>query len=213
MAPAATANGTSDHAAKKQKIVSTTLHEEHSVVLVLDYGSQYTQLICRRVREIGMYSLMFPGDATLVGTMVQPAVAHFCLHCSVTDSVRAPLQERVKSVNPKVVILSGGPNSVHLEGAPRAPEGFFEWAAQNSIPVLGICYGMQLVVQSLGGEVKSAEHGGEYGRMPILVQKGSSLYAYNDKLQSPHVWMSHGDEAVHLPDGFKVVAKSEQVSR
>lgn len=69
-------------------------------------------------------------------------------HCNICRMIRAPTpQDRIKSVNPKVVILSGGPNSVHVEGSPRVPADFFDWAAENSIPVLGICYGMQLIVQ------------------------------------------------------------------
>uniref|UniRef100_A0A383VHP2 GMP synthase [glutamine-hydrolyzing] n=1 Tax=Tetradesmus obliquus TaxID=3088 RepID=A0A383VHP2_TETOB len=169
-------------ASKKQKTGASSLHDDHQCVLVLDYGSQYTQLICRRIREIGVFSMMFPGDASM---------------------------ERIKSVNPKVVILSGGPNSVHVEGSPRVPEDFFGYCQQNSIPVLGICYGMQLIVQMLGGVVGSGVAGGEYGRMPILIQPGSRLYSFQDNTQ-PNVWMSHGDEATQLPEGFKVVAKSEQ---
>eukprot|EP00879_Flechtneria_rotunda_P004705 GHRR01004969.1.p1 GENE.GHRR01004969.1~~GHRR01004969.1.p1 ORF type:complete len:554 (+),score=164.75 GHRR01004969.1:648-2309(+) len=170
------------HTAKKQKTEPTTLHDEHSVVLVLDYGSQYTQLICRRIREIGVFSMMFPGDASM---------------------------ERIKSVNPKVIILSGGPNSVHVEDSPRVPNEFFSYCNENSIPVLGICYGMQLIVQMLGGTVGSGVVGGEYGRMPIIIQPTSCLYSFQDN-SKPNVWMSHGDEATKLPDGFKVVARSEQ---
>lgn len=109
-----------------------------------------------------------------------------------------------------MVILSGGPNSVHLEGSPRVPNGFFEYCATNKVPILGVCYGLQMIVHLLGGEVKTATDGGEYGRMPILIQPGSQLYAHQ-KDSSCNVWMSHGDEAVKLPEGFKAVGKSEQV--
>lgn len=162
-----------------------TLAQEHDVVLVLDYGSQYTQLIGRRVREIGCFSMLFPGDASL---------------------------ERIRDANPKVIVLSGGPNSVHVEGSPRVPAGFFEYCADNKIPVLGICYGMQLIVQTLGGEVSQAVHGGEYGRMPCHILPNSTLYGYDAELRSSNVWMSHGDEAVKLPEGFRAVGKSEQGS-
>ena len=109
-------------------------------------------------------------------------------------------------VAPSVVILSGGPNSVHEVGSPTVPPGFFEWAAAAKVPVLGICYGMQLLVQRLGGEVAPAEKR-EYGRMPIATQPGG-LFA---EAGSQMVWMSHGDEAKRLPEGFVCVAKSEQV--
>jgi anthranilate/para-aminobenzoate synthase component II len=116
-------------------------------------------------------------------------------------------QERVLEVAPSVVILSGGPNSVHEAGSPTVPPGFFEWAAAAKVPLLGICYGMQLLVQCLGGEVAPAEKR-EYGRMPIATQP-SGLFA---DAASQMVWMSHGDEAKRLPDGFTCVAKSEQAS-
>ena len=106
-----------------------------------------------------------------------------------------------------MIILSGGPNSVHVEGAPSVPETFFDHCQTNSIPVLGICYGMQLIVQLMGGEVKPADKA-EYGRMPVHVVRDSVLYGEEmDKMQM--VWMSHGDEAVKLPDGFKCVGKSD----
>ncbi|KAL6756899.1 hypothetical protein V8C86DRAFT_2637023 [Haematococcus lacustris] len=158
------------------------LAQDHATVLVLDYGSQYTQLIARRIREIGMFSVLFPGDASL---------------------------ERIQSVNPRVVVLSGGPNSVHLEGSPRVPDGFFAWTESNNISVLGICYGMQLITHMLGGEVKPATHGGEYGRMPMDVDLSSHLFSYLEN-KSVNVWMSHGDEAVKLPEGFTSVATSQQ---
>lgn len=152
----------------------------HSVILVLDYGSQYTQLIARRVRELGMFSMLVPGDVNMA---------------------------RIQAATPKVIILSGGPNSVHLDGAPRVPDGFFEYCEANNIPVLGICYGMQMICHLLGGEVKSAEGGGEYGRMPMDISEKSTLFSFLDK-KTVNVWMSHGDEAVRLPEGFTAVAKS-----
>ena len=116
-------------------------------------------------------------------------------------------QARITSHNPSVIILSGGPNSVHVEGAPSVPDNFFDHCQTNSIPVLGICYGMQLIVQLMGGEVKPADKA-EYGRMPVHVVRDSVLYGEEmDKMQM--VWMSHGDEAVKLPDGFKCVGKSD----
>ena len=120
---------------------------------------------------------------------------------------RIRAQARITSHNPSVIILSGGPNSVHVEGAPSVPDNFFDHCQENSIPVLGICYGMQLIVQLMGGEVKPADKA-EYGRMPVHVVRDSVLYGEEmDKMQM--VWMSHGDEAVKLPDGFKCVGKSD----
>lgn len=239
------ANG-DEHPAKKQKQEGGTLHGSHNVVLVLDYGSQYTQLICRRIREIGLFSMMFPGDASMVRAAHTPAPGtppggmqtSTCARAAAPLSLYAALQpllmrlnellvnifdlrplastlthpqERIAGVSPKVVILSGGPNSVHLEGSPRVPDQFWSYTQEHSIPVLGICYGMQLIVHTMGGEVKPAEHGGEYGRMPIMIQPGSTLFSAQVDLPSPNVWMSHGDEAVRLPEGFSVVAKSQQV--
>ena len=106
-----------------------------------------------------------------------------------------------------MVILSGGPNSVHVEGAPTVPEGFFDHCAARSIPVLGICYGMQLIVQRLGGEVESAEKA-EYGRMPVHTVNDSVLYG-EEMDATQQVWMSHGDEAKKLPDGFRCVGTSD----
>ena len=201
--------------------------KQASCALILDYGSQYTQLICRRVRELGVYSVMLPGDVTQVraatpsaavgGGGKKPQLATVCRlpaparpRVAADASRAAPpchlAQERVLEANPSVVILSGGPNSVHAAGSPTVPPGFFEWAAANKVPVLGICYGMQLLVQCLGGEVAPADKR-EYGRMPIATQPGG-LFA---EAGSQMVWMSHGDEAKRLPDGFVCVAKSEQV--
>jgi len=170
-------------AAKKAKTNGAAeLVGEHDLCLVLDYGSQYTQLITRRVRELGVASKLIPGDASL---------------------------ERIKGFNPNVIILSGGPNSVHVEGAPGLSQGFFEYVAEKQIAVLGICYGMQLLVHSLGGKVKAGVAGGEYGRMPMFVEEGSQLFS--DSTHNAHnVWMSHGDECVELPEGFDAVGKSQQ---
>mmetsp|Transcript_34061 Transcript_34061/g.73758 ORF Transcript_34061/g.73758 Transcript_34061/m.73758 type:complete len:545 (+) Transcript_34061:182-1816(+) len=154
-------------------------------VVILDYGSQYTQLITRRCRELSVFSEIIPGDSDLA---------------------------RVTAHNPRVVVLSGGPNSVHVEGAPKVPAGLFEYCKEHAVPVLGICYGMQLMVQTLGGKVTcafddegKAGRGGEYGHTMISTVK-SRLYPSGGGEES--VWMSHGDETGALPDGFGVVATS-----
>ncbi len=149
----------------------------HATVLILDYGSQYTQLITRRVRELGFYSRILPGDVSL---------------------------EKIKSNSPRAIILSGGPSSVYDSGAPQLPEGFLNYQADQKLPVLGICYGMQLLVQSLGGKVTKAQ-AREYGRTEIHWNEESLLGP--GKL-TKNVWMSHGDETERVPTDFSVVARS-----
>jgi GMP synthase (glutamine-hydrolysing) len=202
-------------------MAQSTIFQNHAVCLVLDYGSQYTQLIARRIRDNGVLSMLLPGDVTLVRERRSAPTSrlHSCTsfpvhvesiyHARLGSVVRYILQERIQEVKPRAIILSGGPNSVHLEGAPRLPDGFFEYCSGERVPVLGICYGMQLIVHTLGGEVKCAEEGGEYGRMPVHAVADSTLYEGQGK-HSQLVWMSHGDEAVKLPDGFVCVGKSEQ---
>ncbi|CAI5931718.1 unnamed protein product [Closterium sp. NIES-64] len=173
---------------------SVLTSSKRSVVLVLDFGSQYTQLITRRIRELGVYSVSLPAGVPL---------------------------DQIQAVHPTIIVLSGGPNSVHEEGSPTVPAGFFDYAIEKGITVLGICYGMQLIVKTLGGDVARAE-AQEYGRMDIVADCDSALFggsdaggeepekkkAKNESRQT--VWMSHGDEATKLPEGFKVVARSDQ---
>ncbi|CAL0312644.1 unnamed protein product [Lupinus luteus] len=152
------------------------------LVLILDYGSQYTHLITRRIRSLNVFSLCISGTSPL---------------SAITD------------LKPSVVILSGGPHSVHTPDSPSFPEGFLHWAESNGVFVLGICYGLQLLVQRLGGEVRIGNKQ-EYGRMDVNVQRESALFGAEKVGHSQVVWMSHGDEAVKLPEGFDVVARSEQ---
>lgn len=141
-------------------------------ILILDFGSQYTQLIARRVRESKVYSEIFPFNTAI---------------------------EKIKAFNPKGIILSGGPSSVYDKDAPvPAPEIF-----QMGIPVLGICYGMQLLAHQLGGEVARAVKR-EYGRAELLVDDDSDLL--QGVAQQTSVWMSHGDKIEKIPEGFKVIA-------
>ena len=144
-------------------------------VVVLDFGSQYSQLITRRVRECGVYSELVPHDAPWAAI--------------------APLR-------PKGVILSGGPASVYEPGAPRLPA----WVLAQELPVLGICYGMQLLAQAHGGRVVAAERR-EYGPATIaVVDPGAALFAgLPGELD---VWMSHGDRIDPPPPGFGVLARS-----
>ncbi|MFA9475998.1 MAG: glutamine-hydrolyzing GMP synthase [Filomicrobium sp.] len=149
-----------------------------NTVLIIDFGSQVTQLIARRVREAGVYSEIVPFNQA------------------------EGAQERL---TPKAVILSGGPASVTEMGTPRAPE----WVWASGLPVLGICYGEQAMVEQLGGGVEGG-HSREFGRAEIEVTADCPLF---EGVWSPRdrdqVWMSHGDRVTGLPEGFEVVAVSE----
>lgn len=148
---------------------------DHETVLILDFGGQYTQLIARRVRELGVYSEIVPFNTTA---------------------------EAIRSKNPKAIILSGGPSSVYEDGAPHPDPAVI----QMGVPVLGICYGVQLMAYFLGGEVKPSNRR-EYGQAEIKVESESQLLA---GLSSPlKVWMSHGDYVSRPPEGFKITASTE----
>ncbi len=141
---------------------------------VLDFGSQLTQLIARRLRELGVYSELFPFDADI---------------------------EKIRRIRPKGIILSGGPSSVHEADAPlRAVKPLAEIA-----PVMGICYGMQLIAKELGGVVESAVTKREYGLNQVTWTQPFST----DLPKVQRVWMSHGDIVKVPPPGFKVVGTSE----
>lgn len=144
-------------------------------VLVLDFGSQYTQLIARRIRDQRVYSVVHPFDHPI---------------------------ESIRALAPKAIVLSGGPQSVYSEAAPHCSREIFELG----VPVLGICYGMQLTAYLLGGRVEPAE-GREYGRAEIDVLAPSSpLFAGTPTHQ--RVWASHGDRILQAPSGFAVTAGS-----
>jgi GMP synthase (glutamine-hydrolysing) len=163
---------------KSQQSETSGMTEGHDKVLIVDFGSQVTQLIARRVREEGVYCEIVP---------FQSAERAF------TD------------MKPKAVILSGGPASVLDVNAPFAPEAIF----QAGIPVLGICYGEQTMAKQLGGMVEGGHHR-EFGRADIEVTGDCRLFdgVWRRGGRYP-VWMSHGDRVTALPDGFSVVATSE----
>ncbi len=147
-------------------------------VVILDFGSQYSMLIARRVRECNVYCELLPFDAP---------------------------REAIDALNPKGFILSGGPNSVYDDGAPAAPAYVFE----SGLPVLGICYGMQLLVHQLGGRV-GPSGGREFGHAMIRRTNGASSSEILEGLpESMQVWMSHGDRIEELPPGFSSLATSE----
>ncbi|MDX2471787.1 MAG: glutamine-hydrolyzing GMP synthase [SAR324 cluster bacterium] len=146
------------------------------MIVILDFGSQYTQLIARRIREQKVYCEIHPCNIDLGS---------------------------VKALNPKGIILSGGPSSVLGEHAPKVEMELFEWG----IPILGICYGQQLMCQMLGGEVSSSDHS-EYGRTELQVQQKSQLFEGIPQTEKFTVWMSHGDRVNKIPTGFEVYATS-----
>jgi len=147
-----------------------------SRILIIDYGSQYTQLIARRVREARVYSEIHPPTRTI---------------------------DWIREWKPTGIILSGGPNSVYAENVPTADPVLFDVA-----PVLGVCYGMQLMAHVLGGEVI---RGGrrEYGRAEIRPTIESALFEGFDQNETATVWMSHGDHIESTPPGFRVTAASQ----
>src|SRR6187431_1001215 len=148
---------------------------EPGTVAVLDFGSQFAQLIARRVRELNVYSELLPHDTSM-----------------------AELERR----GAKAVILSGGPSSVYDTDAPRADPAL--WSGR--IPVLGICYGLQLMAHELGGEVVSSTKR-EYGPATVNVTDGDGLFAGIDHVQP--VWMSHGDSILRPPTGFRPIAQTD----
>ena len=146
-------------------------------IIVLDFGSQYNQLITRRIREFGVYSELLSHKLTAA---------------------------QIKEMNPKGIIFSGGPNSVYDDGAFQIDPEIFELG----IPILGICYGMQLMAHNLpGGKVESADNK-EYGKAIITVKDQENVM-FKELPETQTVWMSHGDLVTQVPEGFEVTATSD----
>lgn len=149
----------------------------HETVIILDFGSQYTQLIARRVREAGVYCQILPFKATL---------------------------EEIRDRQPKGLILSGSPASVYQPDAPRPPGGLLD---AFDCPVLGICYGLQVMASDLGGEVRpSASREFGYARLKLLELESPLLRGLPDEMD---VWMSHGDHVTSVPPGFRITARTD----
>jgi GMP synthase (glutamine-hydrolysing) len=146
------------------------------LVLILDFGSQYTQLIARRIREQRVYCEIHPCTVSL---------------------------EAVRALNPKAIVLSGGPSSVYGEGAPTVDRGIFELG----VPVLGICYGLQLIAHLLGGKVEKAD-AREYGAARLTVDSPVGIFRRFSKGEAMDVWMSHGDSIAAMPPGFATIGTS-----
>jgi GMP synthase (glutamine-hydrolysing) len=149
--------------------------QTRQMIAILDFGSQYSELIARRVRETHVYSEVLPYNIAI---------------------------EDLKKLNPQGIILSGGPNSVYDPYSPKCNPGIWDLG----IPVLGVCYGMQLMVQALGGKVEQADKG-EYGKASLFISDPTDLLTNVD--EGATMWMSHGDSVTTLPDGFRVLAYTE----
>jgi len=143
-------------------------------IVVLDFGSQYSHLICRRIRDFSVYAELVPYNISL---------------------------EELKKLNPKGIIFSGGPSSVYDSNAPKPNKEIF----QLELPILGICYGHQIIVNNFGGQVKRAKK--EYGSSILSVDNNSDILAgIGDSIRA---WMSHGDEAENIPKGFEIIGHTE----
>lgn len=146
------------------------------MILIIDFGSQYNQLIARRVRENHVYCQIAPPTLTL---------------------------DRVRELAPEGIILSGGPSSIYEANSPKADPGILEL----DVPVLGICYGMQFMIDALGGKVEGAGKR-EYGFAELVIRSPEGLFKGIDEYKTP-CWMSHGDSARSLPVGFEITASTE----
>jgi len=143
-------------------------------IVVLDFGSQYSHLICRRIRDFSVYAELLPFDTSL---------------------------EKINELNPKGIIFSGGPSSVYDSNAP-VPDGKI---FQLQVPILGICYGHQIIVNNFGGKIKRANK--EYGSSVLTIDNNSDiLTGIGDSVRA---WMSHGDEAENIPEGFEIIGHTE----
>jgi len=155
---------------------SEPIEAHQETVLVLDFGSQYSRLIARRIREAHVYCEIIPHDAPW---------------------------ETVADLNPKGIILSGGPASVYEDDAPLAPA----WVFESGLPVLGICYGMQAMVHQLGGKVNAGAKR-EFGHA-VIHQNATDFPLFDGLPASMPVWMSHGDQVTEVPPGFSALAFSD----
>jgi len=147
----------------------------NNTIAIIDYGSQYTQLIARRVRELNVYSIILPHNFE---------------------------ESYVDFNNINGIILSGGPSSVYDKSSPNLNKNIFSY----NLPILGVCYGLQLLIENFNGTVKSGNIG-EYGPSEILLEQDSKLFS--DVFSKTNVWMSHGDRIKNMPKDWIITSKSE----
>ncbi len=151
---------------------------DRQMIVILDFGSQYSELIARRIRETQVYSEVLSYRTTA---------------------------EQLRQLNPKGIIFSGGPSSVYDQGAPLSDPEIWNLG----IPVLGVCYGMQLMVQQLGGEVERSDRG-EYGKASLAIDDPTDLLTNVE--DGATMWMSHGDSVTRLPEGFNLLAHTDNTA-
>ena len=153
----------------------------HERLVILDFGSQFTQLIARRVREAGVYSEIYP--------------------CTISV-------DEVAELNPVGIILSGGPSSVYDEGAPQLDPAMLDLTLENGdpVPIFGVCYGLQAMAHVQGGEVQAADKR-EFGRAAIRTDTQTDLF--KGIPEGSQVWMSHGDKMTRLPDDYEIIAHTD----
>ena len=150
----------------------------HDRLLIIDFGSQVTQLIARRLRELNVYCEIHPYQNVTI--------------------------EFLREFSPKAVIFSGGPDSVTRDGSPRAPQEVFDLG----VPILGICYGQQVMMHQLGGKVESGHGTAEFGRAYVTPQNELSILDGWFTEGDEQVWMSHGDHVSEIAPGFEVYGTS-----
>ena len=149
------------------------------IIIVLDFGGQYAHLITRRIRDLGVYAEIQPFDISI---------------------------NKIKEINPKAIIFSGGPASVYEENSPKLTQEFFQFTINNKIPILGICYGHHLIIYHQDGKIDAKERK-EYGKTKIRILEPSLIF---DSLEKEEiVWMSHGDQITEMSEGFEIYAKTE----
>ncbi len=148
-------------------------------VIILDFGGQYSHLIARRIRDLNVYSEVFPYDINF---------------------------KKIKSIEPKAIILSGGPSSVYSEDSPKLSENIYKFIRENKIPILGICYGHHLIIHHLGGKIEPKENK-EYGKTLLHILEHKGLFELLKDEET--VWMSHLDQVMDIPPGFQVLARTD----